>query len=371
MTPPAPEHLPGLQLARIFYEEAVLPILDTAYPGLRHAAARVGSGSEVLGFDTARSADHEWGPRLDLFLAPEDAARHGADLRELLRERLPKRVRGWPTHFRHGDPGDPVGVMELTDGPVDHRVSVNDVGGWLNDQLGLGLGRASGEPTVGDWLAMPQQKLCEVTGGAVFHDELGTLTAARRRVEWYPDEVWRYLLACQWQRISQEEAFVGRCAEVGDELGSAVVTGRLVRDLMRLCLLLGRRYAPYSKWLGSAFRQLPVAEGLMPSLWGAVTAVEYSAREKHLCDAYEVVAVLQNATGLAEQVDPTRRRYHSRPFQVLHAERFAQALARTISDPTLRALPLSGSVDQWTDNTDFLGQRRPARAVLDALDALG
>ncbi|WP_406387725.1 DUF4037 domain-containing protein [Streptomyces sp. NBC_00887] len=365
MTTPVPEFLPGLELSRILYEEAVRPILDEAYPGLQYAAARVGVGSEVLGFDTARSADHDWGPRLDLFLAPKAAAEYGADLHALLRERLPKDVRGWPTHFRHGDPVDPVGLMERTDGPVNHRVAVNDVSTWLAGRLGPGS--ASGEPTVGDWLAMPQQRLAEVTGGAVFHDGLGTLTAARRQLAWYPDEVWRYLLACQWQRISQEEAFVGRCAEVGDDLGSAVVTGRLVRDLMRLCLLLGRTYAPYSKWLGSAFRRLPVAEDLMPSLRGAVTATEYAAREQHLCDAYEVVAALQNDTGLAEYVDPTRRRYHNRPFQVLHAERFAHALERTITDQVLRGLPLSGSVDQWTDNTDLLGQQGPVRAAINAL----
>lgn len=60
-THPVPDFVPGLELSRILYEEAVRPVLDSAYPGLPYAAARVGSGSEVLGFDTARSADHEWG----------------------------------------------------------------------------------------------------------------------------------------------------------------------------------------------------------------------------------------------------------------------------------------------------------------------
>lgn len=370
MTSPAREFLPGLELSRILFEEAVRPVLHAEYPGLRYAAARIGSGSEVLGFDTARSADHEWGPRLELFLEPADAAAYGERLHRLFAERLPKQVRGWPTHFRHADPADPIGHMELTDGPVAHRVSVGDVGGWLHRQLGL---RASGpgdeprEPTVRDWLAMPQQKLAETTGGAVFHDGVGALIRARQELAWYPDEVWRYLLACQWQRISQEEAFVGRCAEVGDELGSAVVAGRLVRDLMRLCLLLERRYAPYGKWLGSAFARLPAADELLPTLRGAVTATDHPARERHLCDAYEAVAALQNRTGLAEAVDPGRRRYHSRPFQVLHAERFAQALARGITDPELRALPLTGSVDQWADSTDLLGRQGAVRAVVDAV----
>ncbi|WP_330177773.1 DUF4037 domain-containing protein [Streptomyces sp. NBC_01498] len=377
--------LPGLDLSRVLYEEAVRPLLDRERPGLRYSAARVGSGSEVLGFDSARSADHEWGPRLSLFLAREDVAAHGTELRALLARRLPKHVRGWSTHFHHDSAEDPVGRMELTDGPVDHRVSVGDLDGWLTGHLGLSAphtasgpgvahaapapylaGGAHVTPTVRDWLAMPQQRLAEVTGGAVFHDGLGTLGPARDRLAWYPDQVWRYLLACQWQRISQEEAFVGRCAEAGDALGSAVVAGRLVRDLMRLCLLLERTYAPYSKWLGSAFARLAVAGELTPSLTGALAATAYPERERHLCDAYECVAALQNRTGLAQHVDPARRPYHARPFQVLHADRFARALAATVTDPVLRGLPLTGGVDQWADCTDFLALNGPRRAAVDA-----
>jgi hypothetical protein len=358
--------MPGIELSEGLYEEAVEPILRDAFPGLRHAAARIGSGSEVLGFDTSRSADHEWGPRLEIFLTAEDQAQHGAAVRRTLAERLPKEIRGWPTHFEESDdPLDPVGRMQLTDGPVNHRVDVYDVDGWVAEQLGV---RSAGaELTTREWLAMPQQRLAETTGGAVFHDGLGALTDVRRRLAWYPGQVWRYLLACQWQRISQEEAFVGRCAEVGDDIGSAVVAARLVRDLMRLCLLLERRYAPYSKWLGSAFRRLRVAKSLEPALRGALAATDFRTRETHLCDAYESVAALQNASGLSAPVDPKRRPYHSRPFQVLRAERFAQALAETITDPDLRTLALVGSVDQWADSTDLLNQPQAVQAAVHAL----
>lgn len=114
-----------------------------------------------------------------------------------------------------------------------------------------------------DWLATPTQTLLEVVAGAVFHDDFG-LADVRSALAWYPDDVWRYVLACQWSRIAEEEAFVGRTAEVGDALGSSVVAARLVRDLMRLCLLMHRRYPPYSKWLGSAFASLPCASELTP-----------------------------------------------------------------------------------------------------------
>jgi hypothetical protein len=97
-----PPFLPGLQLCRAFYEDAVRPLVDEAYPGLPYAAARVGPGSEVVGYDTARSTDHDWGPRLELFLAAEDVDRYARPLADLLAARLPTRVRGWPTHFTPG-----------------------------------------------------------------------------------------------------------------------------------------------------------------------------------------------------------------------------------------------------------------------------
>ncbi|MEU1471232.1 DUF4037 domain-containing protein [Streptomyces sp. NPDC005761] len=353
MTPAEPAFLPGLELSRILYEEAVRPVLDEVLPGLPYAAARIGPGSEVLGFDTARSTDHDWGPRLDLFLGPDDAAAHGETIRRLLADRLPKEIRGWPTHFRPADdPLDPVGHMAVTDGPVDHRVFTHDTGAWLTREVGLDA--TTTEPGVRDWLAMPQQRLAGITGGAVFHDGPGLLTTARARLARYPDQMWRHVLACQWQRISQEEAFVGRCAETGDTLGSAVVTARLVRDLMRLSLLLERRFPPYSKWLGSAFARLDAAESLAPALNGALASTDYPERERFLCAAYEAVAIRQNATGLVDPVDPTPRPYHGRPYLVLHAERFARPLAASVTEPGLRGLPLTGTVDQWADSTDLL-----------------
>ncbi|GIE82056.1 hypothetical protein Aph02nite_80060 [Actinoplanes philippinensis] len=351
-----PEFVPGLRLCRAFYTEAVRPLLDEAYPGLPHAAARIGPGSEVLGFDTPRSADHDWGPRLELFLSPEDVARHGAGLSALFTARLPKQVGGWPTNFEPA--GARVRVMTPTTGPVAHRVQITDVAAWSVRQLGFD---ARDEPTTLDWLATPTQRLAETTGGEVYHDSVGELTALRRRLRWYPDDVWRRVLAAQWTRISQEEAFVGRAAEAGDELGSRIVAARLARDVMRLTLLLARRFPPYGKWLGSAVAALPEAAGIVAALHHALAADDARQRQASLCDAYEAAGEWQNRLGIAEPVDATRRPYFDRPFPVIGAGRFAAALT---GEPAG-----FGSVDQFADSTDVLDHPELTRRIMRGVSA--
>jgi len=51
-----------LELSRRFFPETVRPLLTDAFPDLRYAAALLGPGSEVLGFDTEMPVDHNWGP---------------------------------------------------------------------------------------------------------------------------------------------------------------------------------------------------------------------------------------------------------------------------------------------------------------------
>ncbi|MFD6620084.1 DUF4037 domain-containing protein, partial [Streptomyces albidoflavus] len=129
------------------------------------------------GFDTARSADHEWGPRLQLYLHPQDVTRHGAAIKELLSAQLPKTFLGYPTHFTAtAETG--IRVMQATDGPVHHRVDITDPATWFTHQLGFDPDR---DVTTLDWLATPTQRLAEVTAGAVFHDGLGRLGPARAR----------------------------------------------------------------------------------------------------------------------------------------------------------------------------------------------
>ena len=58
------DFIPGLELARAFYHDVLAGIIGA----IPHAAAALGEGSEIQGFDTERSTDHAWGPRAQIFV---------------------------------------------------------------------------------------------------------------------------------------------------------------------------------------------------------------------------------------------------------------------------------------------------------------
>jgi hypothetical protein len=150
---------------------------------------------------------------------------------------------------------------------------------------------------------------------------------------------------------------------VADEVGSRILAARLARDIVRLCFLLERRYAPYSKWLGSAFVQLEAAKEVGQALEAAIAATDYRSREDALVQAVEAAARRHNALEIMEPVEPTVRPFHSRPFRVLASHRFVDACLAEVSDSWLLSLPLIGGIDQWADSTDVLSNAALTRRL--------
>ena len=347
--------IPGMELSRRFYWEAVRPVLDRSFLGVPHSAALIGSGSETLGFDDEMSTDHSWGPRLQLFLCPNDWEGLADDIDAALRHELPHSFLGYPTNFSDPDPEDGgTQVMEATESvPVNHLVETTTISRFLRGYLNFDIDRTI---CPADWLTFPQQKLRTIMSGGIFHDDIG-LDAERARFTWYPPDLWRYLLAAGWARIGQEEHLMGRAGLVGDELGSALIASRLVRDLMRLCFLMERQYAPYAKWFGTAFSQLDSAAQLTDSLLAVQRAHTWQERDRWLSEAYHVAAAHHNQLALTESMPERTRAFFGRPFPVIALHGFADALLRSISDPNVAQLAQrrpNGSIDQFSDSTDLL-----------------
>lgn len=351
-----PVFTPGLRLGRLFFQDAVRPIIERTVPALSYSAALIGSGSEILGFDDETSADHHWGPRVMLFLKQEDYDRLRQTIILALRAQLPSEFLGYSTNYTEPDPDDN-NTQRLADtdgGPVNHRVDVFTIREFLLAYLNFDIDSEIG---VADWLTFPEQKLRTITAGEVYQDAAG-LEAVRERFRYYPHDVWLYLLASMWNRIGQEEHLMGRAGMAGDEIGSALIGSRLVRDIMRLYFLMERRYAPYPKWFGTAFRELRCADSLSPTLSLALRAATWPERESHLVAAYECVAAMHNGLGITEPLPARAANFFGRPFKVIDlAGGFSDAIRARISDPDVlrvAARGLIGNIDQVSDNTDIL-----------------
>jgi len=358
-----PEFISGVQLSKRFYTEAVRPILEKHYPGLKYSVARLGHGSEILGFDDERSTDHHWGLWLQLFLSDAYYLRYSSDIKAILGQELPYEFMGYPTNFGAPDDDGVRHPEKILRGSINHGVEIWTVISFVKHLLDFD---PSANIKAKDWLTFPQQELLCITGGEVFFDDTGELNNIRKKLAYFPEDVWLYLVTCQWQRIAQEEAFIGRSGEVGDKVGSRIIASRLVRDLMKLCFLFERTYFPYSKWLGTAFSRLKCSPDLTPVFAHVLNAITWQGREKWLSRAYEYVGNLHNSLGITRPVEVKVSPYFSRPFMVIHADRFVKASLEAIKDPEVKAIKtLIGSVDQFSDSTDFLTDPRIFRRVKD------
>lgn len=354
------DFIPGLRLGRLFFLEAVKPVLDASFPNLQFSAALIGSGSEILGFDNEMSTDHHWGPRVMLFLTEEDYRGYHEAIDETLRNELPVRCHGYSTNFTLPNPADKnvQNLQEVDCGPINHRVEIHTIRRFFLNELNFDI-EESIEPA--DWLTFPSQKLRSITAGAVYHDGIG-LQAARDRFNYYSHDVWLYLLASGWNRIGQEEHLMGRAGMVDDEIGSAIIGSRLVRDVMCLCFLMEKQYAPYPKWFGKAFNELKCAEDLSPILRRVLLAEAWQGREKYLAAAYEHIAEMHNRLGITETLPAKVSNFFGRPFLVINVDGgFADAVRARITDPAVQRIAahkLIGSIDQISDNTDLLSDPR-------------
>lgn len=303
-------HISGRELSRTLFEERVRPTLDASMPDLQYSAALLGRGSEVLGFDDAMSTDHDWQARVQIFLTATEYERRAEEVRQALSAVSSGEVQGWSTD---------VPVLNLRE--------------FVRQQLGLDI---EAELTALDWVTLPEQRLCTFAAATIHHDDAG-LAEALGRLHYYPDDVWRFLMIASWWRLHPEANLVGRVGSLGDDLGTSILTARLVHDLMRLCFLLERTYAPYPKWFGTAFSRLDCAPALTPVLSFVLTSPNWQARQEALLTAYGEVTRMHNALGITGPVTTEVVRIWDRPFAVLWGD-FPEALLERITDLDVRRL---------------------------------
>ena len=259
-------------------------------------------------------------------------------------------------NFTEPDPMDN-GVQHakmISEGKVNPLIFIQNFEEFLEEQLGTA---DIGHLKESDWLTMSEHRLLSLTRGSFFTDDLN-IQKRLESIKYYPEHVRRYLIASNWDIIATEQAFVKRCADVGDEPGSIIICARIAERLMRLCFLYKKAYAPYSKWFGTAFGHLDVNARIKEALHLALRAEEKGAREKHLVEAQALVAELHNESGITAPVSYQIESYYGRDIQVIFADKFSEAVSDTLKGTVFEEVPLIGSFSQMGGLSEFSDEKR-------------
>lgn len=340
----------GLDLNHKFYRQVIQPLLEERFPAVRYSAALLGYGSDVLGYDTPTSIDHNWGPRCVLFLHEEDF--HLAeDLRVFFSHNLPLSFLGFPTNF--SNPRDDHTQTMLATGayPINHLIEILPFEAYFKNQLRVNNIQSISKQ---EWLNLNDQVLLELTRGAVFHDGLNWLEAMRNALKFYPEDIRRLRLASLWQSVSNEEAFIGRCIQLNDEIGLKLIAARMVNTLMKIAFYYEQRYIPYSKWFGTAFKDLVNGGELQPLIQAILDERNPADIEAQLCALGMKLVEIHNRDADLPHLDNKVENFFGRPSKVIFAERIVAALIDSIQDAEIQKCPLNTTaIDVKLDSVDW------------------
>lgn len=362
--------IPGITLNQMFHDEVISHVMKKYFPEIPYSAALVGPGSDTLGFDTPVSMEHEWGPRFYIFLSDENHKKYREEIHECLRQNLPLEFSGFPVNFKGYDDKRYIKFMDpVTSGPVNHRFFIYTIKFFFERDLGV---NPYEKIDLIDWLTFTEQSLFIVTAGKVYHDGLGELDKIRDKFSYYPNDIWLYKLLSQWKRCIYEGEIASRCGDVGDNIGSRITAARLLCEIIKLCFLMERKYAPYSKWLGTAFAKLESAKNLLPLFDNILKEESWQKRSDLLCHSYSILVELYNKLGISDKVDTKIDYLAGRPYKVLFTEDIEKGIKEAIKDEKIKKLPYPiGSLDQYIDSVLFIrdaGLRKKLKILYENTD---
>lgn len=333
----------GLNLCDQFFNDIGKPILEKYFPSMIYSAGLIGYGSDVLGFDDETSTDHMWGPRFYLFLDTHDIHLK-SEILEVFATEFPYQYQGYSVNFSAPNPNDN-GVRQpelISSGLVSPLIFIHTISEYLSEYLGCGNLENLSEL---DWLSFSEHRLLALTSGRLFADGLN-ISGLLNRIKFYPEQIKLFLIASNWSIIAEEQAFVKRCSEAGDELGSVLVCARIAERLMRLAFLYCNQYAPYSKWFGKAFGCLPIDERIKTIIFHAATANKIEERENNIALAQKMLADLHNALEITEHVDVKIESYFGRDIKVIFADKLVEATLKKLKGTPFASYPLIGTMSE-------------------------
>ena len=231
----------GLELSREYFNSVALPSLCTHFPELsgRIVAGLVGNGSECFGYDDEISRDHDWGVDFFVWLSNEDSGH------------IPK-IAQWKTELLKSNP--PKFPRTLSE--YGARVGIETVGSFYRSLIGF----EAGPSELMEWIRVPEENLAMAVNGEVFIDEMGEFTKTRERLlEFFPEPLRLKRISSSCMTIAQSGQYnFARCIKRGDTVAARSALVIWSDSVIRLVLLLNKRYRPYYKWRYRMLQELPL-----------------------------------------------------------------------------------------------------------------
>ena len=232
----------GLELSRLFWEEALRPAMEEQCPVLLRCAAAglSGPGSDCLGYDDEISRDHDMAAGCMLWLPEEEYKSYGFHLSAIY-DKLPREFRGVAAEHRSRQ--------------GDGRYGVKSLEGFFR----AFTGRDGAPGSWWEWLYLPSFSLAAATSGQVFYDGAGRFSRIREELlTGMPEDVRRKKIAARAALMAQSGQYnFSRCRRHGEEWAARLACAEFVRESLGMIFLLNRRHMPFYKWAFRALGELP------------------------------------------------------------------------------------------------------------------
>lgn len=233
----------GLELSRRYYEEICRPAIEGSFAKFmgKMAFGLAGDGSECYGFDDEISRDHDFGPRIMVWLTPEDFDEFGEKLRNFILN-LPRNFLGY----------NGVNTSRYGEG----REGVFTIPGFYKRFLGIDHPPS----TVREWRLLPESNLSIATNGEIFSDPVGEFTKFRKALlEGYPEDLRLKMMAARCMKMAQSGQYnYARNFKRGEFVAVQMAVSEFIDSTISLIYLMNNRYKPFYKWMHRGLRELPV-----------------------------------------------------------------------------------------------------------------
>jgi hypothetical protein len=322
-----PVFIKGIELNRGYYFDIVKPLLDKYSSGIQYSAALIGYGSDVMGFDTTTSMDHNWGPRLQIFINDINEVN---GLNEYFSDNLPYQYKNFSTNFSKQSYDGTIRMVYTNSKPINHLIEIDTFENYLANRYKIN------NITNIDWLKFIDQNLIEITSGEVFYDGLDIFIKTRSALKFYPLDICKLRLAVLWNYIWNKEAFIGRSIEIDDFIGLKIHANRIANYLMKILFYLEEKYIPYSKWFGTAFKKLNSYKDTKEPIENVLRCNEPKEIESNLCILYEKVIELHNKNTKLPHLNNKTRNFFNRPYKVIFSENIVEELINSIDDTEIK-----------------------------------